>query len=59
MACQDNVAGVVGGDGVGVSGCVNRKLFHLFHLLLCSDQLLGGNSLECHDHFWFNCPCVV
>ena len=33
MACQDHVAGVVGEDGIGVSGCVIEKFFRL---IVCS-----------------------
>ena len=33
LACQDNVASVVGDDGIGVSGRVIDKWFHIFHCL--------------------------
>ena len=31
LACQNHVAGVVGDDGIIVSGCVIDKLFHLLN----------------------------
>ena len=59
VACKYHVTGVVGDDGIRVSGCITDKLFHLLHCLFSWALLLGGNGIECREHRCIDCPRVV
>ena len=59
VAYNYHVAGVVGDGGIGVSGCVIEKFFHLLHCLFIWGGLLGGNGSECCEHFWIDYPRLV
>ena len=59
VAFQNHATGVLVDDGMGVSGCVIDKLFHLLHCLFSWDGLLGGNGAECREHRRIDCPCLV
>ena len=59
MAFQNHATGVLVDDGMGVSGCVIDKLFHLLHCLFSWAWLLGDNGAKCCEHCWINCLCLI
>ena len=55
VSCQDHVAGVVGDDGIILSGCVIDKLFHLLNFvrsILAALTLVPRAVLIVSSSFW-------